>query len=557
MVKDIRPLKDNMHNADWLNAVRNISGSEYNDRVPEATKANIQDVVQNLWNVPALRNQFIDALINRIGLTIFKNLIWSNPLAKFKRGMLEYGETIQEIMAGLLEATTYDANRDELEKEIFGAMTPEVQVSYHSVDRRDRYKLTVREAELRKAFLSPNGVSEFMTNLMGMLQNSDQVDEYLIMANLFAQADKADGFYNIHVDDVGDVASTPDQSKAMLRAMRAMGNTLPYVSRVYNPAGMPVAARPEDLELFITADADAALDVEALAAAFNIGKAEFSARKTVMPAQHFGIPGFQAALTTKDFFVAADQRVEVTNAYNPASLLNNYWLHHWGVYSISRFVPLIMFNSLRPSTEISVTETPVTSMGTWGVFKMVDGEFVTISSNKVERGGIFRVDINAVTTPAGGSNDGVQYRVQAGASNLPLSQFTYVTNDGVLLVGPDEKNTTLSLGAIATDNPEVVGAVVLTVVGALIDPWPNPEVIPDTDSDGLNEVTPEAPTFEDNVITIPSVTGVQYKNGATNLNNGAEITVVSGTPVTITAVARSGFELAAGAPTSFGPYTFA
>lgn len=555
MVKDIRPLKDNMHNADWLNAVRNISSSEYNDRVPEATKANIQDVVQNLWNVPALRNQFIDALINRIGLTIFKNLIWTNPLAKFKRGMLEYGETIQEIMAGLLEATTYDANRDELEKELFGAMTPEVQVSYHSVDRRDRYKLTVREAELRKAFLSPNGVSEFMTNLMGMLQNSDQVDEYLIMANLFAEADKADGFYNIHVDDIADPASTPDQSKAMLRAMRAMGNTLPFVSRIYNPAGMPVAARPDELELFITADADAALDVEALAAAFNISKAEFGARKTVMPAEHFGIPGFQAALTTRDFFVAADQRVEVTNAYNPASLLNNYWLHHWGVYSISRFVPLIMFNSLRPSTVITVQETPVTSMGTISVYKMVDGNYVAISGSKVERGGIFRVDANAVTTPAGGANDGVNYKVAPGASNLPKSQFTYITNDGDLIVGPDEQNTTLVITVTATDDKDVTGSLTVNVVGALINPWPNPEVIPDTDADGLNEVFPEAPTFENNVITIPTVTGVQYKNGATNLNNGAEITVAVGTPVTITAVARSGFELGGGATTSFGPFT--
>lgn len=550
MVKDIRPLKDNMHNADWLNAVRNVSGSEYNDRVPEATKANIQDVVTNLWNVPALRNQFIDALINRIGLTIFRNLTWTNKLAKFKRGMLEYGETIQEIMAGLLQASTYDANRDELEKEIFGAMTPEVQVSYHSVDRRDRYKLTVREAELRKAFLSPNGVSEFMINLMGMLQNSDQWDEYLIMSNLFSEMDKADGFYNIQVADVSDPASTPDQSKAMLRAMRAIGNTLPFISRAYNPAGLPVAAQPDELELFITADADAALDVEALAAAFNISKAEFGARKTVLPAQHFGIDGVQAILTTRDFFVCADQRIEVTNAYNPASLLNNYWLHHWGVYSVSRFAPAIMFNSIRPSTEISVTETPVTSMGTISVFKMVDGDYVAISGSKVERGGIFRVDANAVTTPAGGTNDGVNYKVTPGASNLPKSQFTYITNDGDLIVGPDEQNTTLVITVTATDNDNVTGTLTVNVVGALILPWPNPEVIPDSDSDGLNEVAPDVPEFENNVITIPTVTGIQYKNGSTNLNNGTTIPVANGTPVTITAVARPNFEL------SGGPYSW-
>jgi hypothetical protein len=546
LVKDIRPLVDNVHNADWLNAVRNISGSEYNDRVPEATQANITEVVQNLWDVPALRNQFIDALINRIGLVIFKNLTWSNPLAKFKRGMLNYGETIEEIMAGLLTAATYDAKRDELEKELFGAMTPEVQVSYHHVDRRDRYKLTVREAELRKAFLNSGGVSEFMTNLMGMLQNSDQWDEFNIMANLFNEMDKVDGFFNVHVEDVSDPASTADDAKGMLRSLRAMGNTLPYISRSYNPAGLPVAAKPDELELFITADADAAVDVEALAAAFNISKAEFGARKTVIPQKHFGIPDVQAILTTRDFFVCADQRIEITGQYNPASLLNNYWLHHWGVYSVSRFAPAILF-STRPNTTITITDTPVTGIEAI-VLKDKTGTVVTA----VKRGSTYSVENNAITTPVGGSNDAVIYSVVAGAgaANGPftVSQFTYITNDGVLIVGPDEQNEKLTINTVAQDNDAFTATATVNVTGDLIIPWPNPVVIPDSNNNSLPEVTPEKPGWDGaHTITIPNVVGVQYKNGATSLNNGTTVTVANGTPVTITAVARAGYELASGA----------
>jgi hypothetical protein len=429
-------------------------------------------------------------------------------------------------------------------------MTPEVQVSYHHVDRRDRYKLTVREPELRKAFLNSGGVSEFMTNLMGMLQNSDQWDEFLIMANLFNEMDKADGFYNVNVADVSSASSTPDDAKGMLRAMRAMGNTLPFISRAYNPAGLPVAAQPNELELFITADADAALDVEALAAAFNISKAEFGSRKTVLPQAHFGIPDVQAILTTRNFFVAADQRIEITGQYNPASLLNNYWLHHWGVYSVSRFAPAILF-STRPSTAITVAETPVTSMEAI-VLKDKTGTVVT----SVARGRTFSVENNAVTTPAGGSNDAVQYSVVAGAGapNGPfnLSQFTYITNDGVLVVGPDEQNEKLTINTTSVDNPTFVATVTVNVTGDLIIPWPNPTVLPDSDADSLLEVTPEKPGWDGaHTITIPSVTGVQYKNGATNLTNGQTVTVASGTPVTITAVARSGNELASGATASW------
>lgn len=548
MVKDIRPLKDNMHNADWFNAVRKAAGSDFENRVTEATKANIQDNINNLWNVPDQRNQFIDALINRIGLVLFRNLSWTNPLAKFKRGILEYGDSIEEIMAGLLEASSYDANRDELEKEIFGAMTPEVQVSYHKVDRRDKYKLTVREAEVRKAFITAGGVTTFMTNLMSMLQNSDQWDEYLIMSNLFSKFDGADGFFNINVPDLSDMTGAGgDDARVVLKQLRRMGNTLPFISRLYNPAGLPVAAQRNELELFITAEADAAIDVDALSAAFNSTKAEFSARKTVLPAESFGIDGVQCILTTRDLFVCADQKIEMTSAYNPSALLNNYWLHHWGAYSMSRFAPVVMFNSVRPSTTITVEETPVTGME---AIVVQDATATTVTS--VERGQTYNVMVNATTTPAGGSNDAVLYTVAGtGATAQPLSGFTYITNNGDLFIGPDEHNEEVTVTVFALDNLAVTGTTVLGVTGDLIEPWPNPKVLPDSDNDGLLEVTPDAPTFVDNVITIPGTEGVQYKNGATNVAAGTQITVANGTPVTITAVAKTGYELAAGATASW------
>lgn len=553
MVKDIRPQVENFKTADWLNAVRNVSGNEYRDRVPEATQANITDVVNNLWNVRALRNQFIDSLIERIGMVIYRNLSWSNPLAKFKYGMLQYGETVEEIMAGLLEATSYDPNRDELEREIFGAMTPEVQVSYHHIDRRDRYKVTIKENELRRAFLTPSGLSEFVTNLMSMLQNSDQWDEYLIMMNLFKEFDDADGFFNIQVADLSDI--TEDNSvgaRTALKQLRRMANTLTYVSRIYNPAGLPVAIQPSELELFVTASADATMDVDALAGAFNIGRAEFASRKTVVPDEAFKIPGTQGILTTRNFFVCADNKIETTSQFNPATLNNNYWLHHWGVYSVSRFAPAIMLNSERPSTVISENETPVASVPAPTVNEQAeDGTWTSVSN--VERGKTYNVFANAVTDPEGGSNDAVLYGLTAAAA---LSGFTYITNNGDLKIGPDEPNGTITINIVSVDDPTKMSTLTVTVVGDLVNPWPNPSVTPDSDDDGLLEVTPEGPAFVDNVITIPSVTGVQYKNGASNVNNGSEITVSSGSPVTITATARSGYELTSGATASW-TFTYA
>lgn len=539
MVVDIRPLRDDMTNVDWINAVRNEAGYDYQRRVPEATQANVQDVVQQLFTYRPHMNEFIDTLVNRIGLVLFANTIWSNPLSQFKRGMLEWGDTIEEIMNGLLTATSYDPDRDELEKEIFGAMKPETQVSYHRVDRRDRYKLTIKEPLLRNAFLTSNGLSQFITNLMSSAQTSDQWDEYLLMVHLFEEFDKAEGFFNVNVPDIADQASDAPDSRYVLRRLREFSNTLPFISRMYNPAGMPVATTPSELILFVTATADAAMDVEALAAAFNIGKAEFGSRKIILPTDHFGIPGVQAILTTKNFFVVADQRIETTAAQNPAALFTNYWLHHWQVISGSRFAPLIMFNSERPSTVINYPETLVVSVSTLTV---KDDKGATQATN-VLRGELYSIEASAVTNPAGGVNDAVRYEL-VGA----LSQFTRINNNGVLYVGPDETANTLTINAMAVDSemPQPVATTSRGVSGTLVGVWPNPDVNEDADLDTIEEAVPETLVVnEDDNVIIPNVRGVQYLKAGSNVTNNSVHHITAST--VFTAVARSGFELKPGA----------
>jgi hypothetical protein len=540
MPKNIRPLSDVFNTADWLNAVRNQQGSDYQHRVPEATQANVSETVENLWDYTAARNQFVDALVNQIGLVLFRNSIWQNPLSQFKIGMLEQGETIEEVMNGLLQATDYDFDRDELEKELFGNHPVEVQTSFHKVNRKDRYNFTVNMPGLRFALLN-NQLGSFMTNLMSTPQTSDQWDEYLLMMNLFREYDKAEAYHNVKVPDVSDQTSDSADSRFLLRRLREYSNTLPFISRLYNPAGMPVAAKPDELMLITTATADAAMDVEALAAAFNITKAEFGSRKIVVPANDFGIDGVQAVLTTNKFFVVADNLIETTSLFNPAKLTTNYWMHHWQVMSASRFAPLVMFNSKRESTVISVDVPPVTGIGTI----TIKDKAGAVQAANVIRGMLYDVNVSATTT---GDNDAVELTLDS-----KTSDFTYINNNGNLFIAPDEQSQTLTINAISVDDPAFVASTTRTVVGDLIIPWPNPEVIPDSDLDGLEEVTPEKPGWDSttNIITIPNQRGVQYKNGATNLNNGATVTVANGTPVTITAVARTGFELAAGVTASW------
>ena len=73
---------------------------------------------------------------------------------------------------------------------------------------------------------------------------------------------------------------------------------------------------------------------------------------------------------------------------------------------------------------------------------------------------------------------------------------------------------------------------------------------PDADADGTPEVVPAELTKDaDDNVTIPNVTGVQYKKEGVNVNNGSVHNITVETD--FTAVARAGFELAPGAPVAW------
>jgi hypothetical protein len=329
---DARPLVRES-NTDILNAIRGIAGSDYQARVPAATKSNVLETVQAMWDNPTTRNRFIDALVNVIGSQIVKYNTWTNPLAKYKRGLLQYGETIEEIAVGLLNAYHYSAEREYLEKDIFGREPNEVQSRFHKLNRQDFYKLTVNEALLRQAFFNEGGVSKFLQGLMASINTSDQWDEFLLMSRLFRIYEDEGGFFKVRVPDLLS-GSLPDADvKKFFVEARTLADTLPFLSRNYNAAKMPVTARKDQLELITTPRGMAVMDVQALAGAFNVSNMELATRTTIIPEQYLDIPGVQAILTTRDFFIVADNLMEMRQAQNPVGLHQNYFWHHWQTIS--------------------------------------------------------------------------------------------------------------------------------------------------------------------------------------------------------------------------------
>lgn len=435
--KAIRPLKDTS-NVALFNAIRNDASPDYQRRIPEATKAGISDTIENLHKYRPMRNEFIDALVNRIGLVIAQNMTWTNPLAEFKRGMLSFGDTIEEIQLGLLQAHTYSPDRDYMERDIFGTHNTPAESNFHRVNRQNYYPISVNEDLLNRAFLEPNGVAEFISKLMEAPVTSDNWDEFLMTCRLFSEYEQNGGFYHVNVPNVSALSSTEADSKATLRKMRAMADTLPFVSTQYNAAHFPTFANRDELVLFGTPQFNAAIDVEALAGAFNVDKAKMHGRVVTIPEEQFNIEGCQAIMTTKDFFVIADTKIENTSQRNPVSLNTNYFLHHWQIISASRFVPAVMFWTGADDEVINVSPV-ITSLAAITIEPDGDDPVTT-----ADRGGLTAFHVEATLSDGEKVDSPVQWAVGAESS------ATYISQEGVLHVGGDEVSESLTVVARST-----------------------------------------------------------------------------------------------------------
>jgi hypothetical protein len=331
----------------WLNGT-----NDFQQRIPDPTQHGIDATMDALFD-PMNRqyyNQFIDSLVMRIGYTYVHQQSFSNPLGIFKKNKLMYGNSVQEMVPKWIRAHSYVDDAED----VFKMARPDVATWYHSQNRRDRYDITINEQELRTAFTDSYGLNKLVAAFMNTPMNADEYDEYRIMLQLLAFYDNKWGFYKHHLS-----AAPTDETtgKEFLTAVRSYAGKLRFPNTIYNCnviEDVPVFVKPSELVLLLTPDTQAAIDVNTLASVFQLDKADIKYR--TVEVDEFPMQNVVAILTTEDFFQCYDTVYETTSMYNPKTLGTNYFLHHWGIYSVSPFVPAIAFTTDAATSVTTVTQ---------------------------------------------------------------------------------------------------------------------------------------------------------------------------------------------------------
>lgn len=434
-------------NREICQAIWNDASQEYQHRIPNPDQGDIAEQFNRLFDrqyKPQL-NEFVDALVNRIGDVVFRSKSWSNPWAKFKRGMLNYGDTIEEVATGLVKAKRFDPNC--VNDNPFKPAPFDAWANYHSINRQDQYRIEVRESMLRRAFVDENGLSTFVNQVMNIPYVSDEVDEFLIMRNLLAEVGKRDGFYKVQAPNVmgiTDPTSLRQAGEKITILLRSILGRLGFMSGQYNSTGVPTFTKPDEAVLIATPEFFATLDVTVLAQAFNVSEAQINAGQVVLT-DTLGIDGAQAALVDESFFLCADTYIGYESIYNPAGRNWFYYLNHDGIYSASLMANAILYTT-EPGTIVTVPDIDVTEV-TVSLAPLSDGTAVTFA----ERGGVVRMLADVAGTvdpeePGYMVDQAVAWTITA-TDGKPLRAGTYIDAEGVLHVDCKEPNNAVTVTA--------------------------------------------------------------------------------------------------------------
>lgn len=360
MAKRIAQTTLNASTIDILNVIRQNAGYDYQQSVPEVvTKNDIPKVGEVICGTPAFANQFINALVNRIALVRMQSATFNNPYAPLKKGYLEFGESVEDIFVGIASVVEFDVEKAKARE--FKRTVPDVRSAFHVMNWRVMYPVTIQDVDLQTAFLSMDGVQSLIAKIVDSVYTAAEYDEYLLFKYLLIKAIAHGKMYPVAVGDGTDLKV--DGAK-----YRGFSNLLPFMKSEYNEAGVKTTTPKERQQIFMDAMYNAQYDVNVLASAFNMGKAEFEGklhliddwttfdneRFEVIRANSDGIEevtdaelallaDVKAVLIDENWFQVYDNKNKFTEDYISSGLYWNYFYHTWKTVSNSPFANAIVF----------------------------------------------------------------------------------------------------------------------------------------------------------------------------------------------------------------------
>lgn len=315
------------------------------DNISTDNGATLQSIGGSILAYTPYMNAFIDTLVNRILFQEVHASVYENPLRLFKGAAIPYGTDVQDSIANPAVATPYDATAMS---DILTPQNPDVKTVYYRRNRQDKYAVTIYDEQLKGAFVEPDAFNRFVQMILNTLTSGDNIDEYELMRSLLTSALNDGNINKTNITNGNDLKAYAEdiiinaRSKFLQFQFPSTAHNcylkMATAQGVQNPTALKTWTTPDRIAVIMRADIAALTDVDVLAKAFNMSKAEFLGRQVIV--DNFGA----GDIASKTLAVVCDETAIRTHdnmfkmantEYNAATLSRKYYLHHWETMAYS------------------------------------------------------------------------------------------------------------------------------------------------------------------------------------------------------------------------------
>lgn len=396
-------------------------------------------------NYQAVQESFF-GLLKQIAYVATQTRIFDNPLAQLEGDNIPLGWAGEETYINPVKGRQFDVNDFA---GILQKYEADVKVQYLTVNMDLQYPVTITRDKIRQAFTSWGDLENFINGIVNALYNGAYIGMFqytkALVTGAYASNKAAIQTFTLPTNEA--------TGKAFVKKLRELHTLFQLPSTSYNAwqkvggAGRPVTTwcAPEDIMLIIRADILATIDVDVLAAAFNMDKADFIGR--VITVDNFDIYDDDGNLITdgsaiiglicdRSWFKIKSQDMALDMWFNPNNRSWQYYLNVVKMYNYSLFANGVILATSMPSVPATaVTAAPKT-------VSVKVGEKAIVTST------LTPVNSTATITAA---------------SSADSKASVAVSGNAVTITGVEAGSATITITATNADETTVTDTVSVTV----------------------------------------------------------------------------------------------
>ena len=361
-----------------LNAMREMSvseGSIYHKYVPVVTDS----TTIGEFGAPILDTQNLNVLNDFVGLlkkvvaTAVYNKTFNNPLANLEGERMPLGNWIENVYVNPAKARGFNVNDFA---GILQKYEAETAVEYLGINSDLQYCVTITRDKIRDAFQSWDQLESLVSSLINSLFNGAYVTRFAQTKGLVTAAFTGNNVQYVKITNPTDTQT----AKSLIRQIRAAFTKMQIPSTKFNAwekvkgdrMSLKTWSDPQDIVVLISADIEALVDVEVLAAAFNMSKADFLGRVIVVDDFNqynddgtVAVDGsmIKCAVMDKAWFKIKTQDFALDSWFNANNRTWQYYLNDVRMVNYSLFANAVVFATDDPdvdATALSIETASVT-----------------------------------------------------------------------------------------------------------------------------------------------------------------------------------------------------